>query len=458
MIANEAAFTAAVGNALYGQLIVNEPGTRDITYVLAENLVTHDSGASFTLTLKPGLVFSDGTPLTADDIRYNWEHTADPSISSSYAANAREIQSLTAVDDRTLTFRLRNPNAHFATEIYETSLNWIAKPETLQAGPEEVNARPIGAGPFVLTEWRRQDTIALARNDNYVDKPRPYLDTLEISTLPDEEQRLNTVAGSGADVAQEVQFSATARAKDQGMQVQRSTLGGGVALVLNNKTAPFNDIRARKALSYALDLKLIDDAVNGGTGTIPTTLFPPDSPNHRDIPLHHHDPEKAQALLNELAAEGKPVAFTLTTYSSPGAQRLAQGIQTQLSTFQNVSMTVRTIDNAETGRIIAARDYQALTSSLPETSLWNRLRGGAANNLAGVDDPELNAALDESRRASDPTKLAAAYEAVQLRLTELTPVIFYTGLEMVAYANADVGGLALYGKGSPRVDLLWKAP
>ncbi|MBB3665486.1 peptide/nickel transport system substrate-binding protein [Prauserella sediminis] len=455
MLANEAAFTASIGNAIYGQLIVNEPGTRDISYVLAEKLVTQDAGATFTLTLKPGLVYSDGTPLTADHIKFNWEHTADPAVASSYAANAQEITSMTAVDERTLKFSLRNPNAQFASEIYETSLNWIGKPEAIQTGLEDATAKPIGAGPFTLTEWRRQDTIVLDRNDNYFDKPRPHLDTLEIGILGDEEQRLDTVVSGGADIAQEVQPSAISQAEGQGLQVARAPLGGGVALVLNNRKAPFDDLRARRALSYALDLELIDDAVNRGTGTVPNKLFDSSSPYYSDITLHRHDQEKAQELLNELASDGIPLDFTITIYSSPAAQRMAESMQTQLSALNNINMKIRVIDNAQTGKIIAADDFQVLTSSLPETSLWNRLRGGAGNNHSGVDDPALNEALDEARRTTDDHELAAAYQDVQQRLKELVPVIFYTGIDMAAYANPDVGDLDVYGKGSLRVDQIW---
>jgi peptide/nickel transport system substrate-binding protein len=457
-LGNESAYDGALGNALYGTLLVNDPTTQETTYTMAESLVTEDAGQTFTLTLRPGLVYSDGTPLTADDVAFNWEHMKDPMLGSPYAGNAREIESAVPKDDRTLEITLSSPNTSFATQIYETSLNWIAKPETLQAGMEEINARPIGAGPFTLQEWRRQDAIILTRNDRYWDAPRPYLDRLEIRPIREEEQRLNTVISDGADVSQTSAFTSVAQAEQQGLQAARVPIGGGVALVLNNERAPFNDVRARKALSLALDLELIDDSVNEGTGTIPTHLVPPESPYYRDIPLHHHDPQQAQTLLDELAAEGKPLEFALTIYSSPISQRLAQSMQTQLSTLRNITMTTRVIDAAENGPIVNARDFDIITSSIPATGLWIRLRGGAGNNYSGVDDPELNQALDESMRAADTGEIAEHYEVVQRRLSDLTPVIFYTGISLSAYANTDVGGLDLYGKGSLLPEKLWIAP
>jgi peptide/nickel transport system substrate-binding protein len=455
LLSNEAALSASVGNALYGQLITNNPATREVSYVLAEDLTSTDAGQTFTLKLKPGIVYSDGTPMHAEDVKFNWEHTASPATTSSYGGNAREISGMQVIDDRTLTITLRNPNAQFPAEIWETSLNWIGKPETIQAGTAQTNTHPIGAGPFTLQEWRRQDVIALVRNDRYFDKPRPYLDRLEIRVITNDDQRLNTIVSGGADLAQETQFPALARAEQQGLQVVRTPIGGGVALVLNNKKAPFDDVRARRALSYALDLDLINDAVNEGTGTVPNTLFPQGSPYFRDIPIHRHDPAQAQTLLNELAAEGKPLNFTLSIYSSPGSQRLAQSMQTQFSTLKNISMTTRVIDLAQQGQMLAARDFDSLTSSIPDSGLWIRLRGGAGNNYSGVDDPQLNAALDASRRTTDPGKIATDYEIVQQRLAEITPVIFYTGVAPAAVANSNVGGLTLYGKGAPLLDRLW---
>ncbi|MBB3665602.1 peptide/nickel transport system substrate-binding protein [Prauserella sediminis] len=458
LLSNDVNYTAAVGNALYGQLIVNDPETGELTHVLAESLETSDAGATFTLTLKPDLVHSDGTPFTAEDVKFNWERMADPATGSPYAGNAREIDELTVTDDRTLKIALRNPNAQFSTEIVETALNWIAKPDTLRKGAEEVNDRPIGAGPFTLTEWRRQDVIALERNDNYFDQPRPYLDALEIRMIADEEQRLDTVLNDGADLAQEAQSPAIARATDSGMQVARSDIGGGIAIVFNTQQAPFDDVRARQAINHALDLELVDDAVNQGTGVVPTHLFPKESPYYKDIPLHTTDKSRAQTLLDELAAEGTPLTFSLTVYSSPSAQRMAQSVQTQLGDLRNLTLKIRTIEHAEIGGIFASRDFEAITSSVPANGLWIRLRGGAGNNYSGIDDPEMNRALDASRRTNDDAELTEHYEVVQRRLAELSPIVYFQGLAQTLYAREDVGGIAVYGRGSPRVDQIWLQP
>ncbi|MFE5705186.1 MULTISPECIES: ABC transporter substrate-binding protein [Rhodococcus] len=456
-ITNWWANSPVLGNALYGTLMTNDLETGEIDFKLAESLTTADAGKTFTLTLRDGVQFSDGSPFDAAAVKFGWEHVKDPATASPDIPQAKLIESSRVVDDRTLEVTLVEPVPNFANAIVETSMNWIASPASLRAGQQAIDSNPIGAGPYTLEQWSRQDVIKLTRNVKYYDAPLPYLDKLEIRAIGDADQRYNTLVSGGADLALEGIWSNIAKARDAGLQNAVVPLGGGTDLALNTTKAPFDDVRARKAFALALDLDGINNAVFEGTAELPRTLFDESSPFYKDIPLAEQDRAEAQRLLDELAAEGKPLEFTISLY--PSNRALGEAIQTQLSTLNNIKVNVRTIDLAQLGQIMARKDYDALVAGLmfsdPEPRLWFGLHSSSSGNYSGIADPQLDEALDKGLSSQDESERVAAYEVVQQRLAELNPLIFYTRAAPGVMANGNVGGVVQYGMGSVLPETLW---
>ncbi len=457
LIANSWANSPVLGNSLYGTLMIDNQESGDIEFKLAEDFSTADAGKTFTLTLRDGVTFSDGTPFNADAVKFGWDRIKDPATASPDRPQAALIESSRVVDARTLEVTLVEPVPSFANAVLQTSMNWIASPAALQGGQQSIDTNPIGAGPFTLEQWSRQDVIKLTRNDKFYDAPLPYLDKLEIRAINDADQRYNTLVSGGADLSLEGIWSNIAKAKNAGLQNAVLPTGGGTTLVLNSTRAPFDDVRARKAFAIALDLDGINNAVYDGTAELPRTLFDESSPFYKDIPLAEQDRVEAQRLLDELAAEGKPLEFTLSMY--PTGRVLGEAIQTQLSTLKNIKVNVRIIDFAQVGQILGQMDYDVIANAVvfgdPEPRLWFGLHGDSAGNYSGVKDPQMDSALDTARVSQDESVRAAAYEIVQQRLVELNPVIFYTRSAPGVVANGNVGGIQQYGMGSVLPENLW---
>src|ERR1700755_3099916 len=112
-------------------------------------------------------------------------------------------------------------------------------------------------------------------------------------------------------------------------------------MALNSRRAPFNDVRARRAGAAALDRDGLNLAVYKGTGKVADPLFDQSSPFYTDTPLRKPDKDTAQKLLDQLAAEGKPVSFTFSAFATSENRALAEAVQAQLSAFKNVTMQVR---------------------------------------------------------------------------------------------------------------------
>ena len=448
-----------IGNAIFGTLLVNDPASGEIEPSLASAFTTADGGATFQLTLRPGLVFSDGTPLDAAAVKAEWDRMRDPATGSVYQADASLVASTEVVDATTLKVTMATAVPNFAYSVITTSLNWIPSPAALAKGPQAFDAAPVGAGPYTLKEWRRQDAMDLVKNPKYWDAPRPYLDTLTIKPAIDAAQRLNTVVSGGADVAVETSWQNLKKAADQGLPSDVLPLSGGNYVALNTRRAPFDDPRAREAVVDAIDQQALNVSSFNGTAQLVDTLFAGTSPLHTDQPASAPDKARAQQLFDQLAAEGKPVAFTFTSTSSTESKAQAEAIQAQLSAYKNVSMQIKTVEYAQIPALQNTHDFDATVTSAafldPDPRLWTAFSGKSKVNMSGIDDPQLNDALDKGRAATDVAERKSAYQVVQDRLVALHPLLWLTRFASGAVSAKDVGGLTQYGFGSLRPELLW---
>jgi peptide/nickel transport system substrate-binding protein len=448
-----------VGNALYGALLASNIEGTEIHPEMALELSTDDSGQTFVLRLRPGLEFTDGTPLNAQAVVTNWNRIRDPEVGSAAIRQAAIIDEMQTPDDTTVIITMKTPTPSFPQAVVNTSLNWIASPDALGRGSEAYSADPVGAGPFKLKEWARQDKIELVRNPDFWDAPKPYLDAIEVRTMSDVNQRVNAVTTGGVDLAAESNWSGLFRLQHAGFPTMTVPMGGGQFMAMNFRHAPFDDIRARRAVSQAIDLDFVNLAVYSGHGVVPRTLFTKDSPYHTDTPLSRQDAAEAQRLFDELAAEGKPVKFTYTAFPTAEDKASAESIQSQLSAFDNVEVDVELVDfptglqrqrNNEFDMMISSAQVQE-----PDYGLWTPFYSESSGNKTGINSPELDAALRAGRVARTEEERKAAYLDAQEQLVDQVVGIWYTRSGSSTVVGTNVGGVQLYGLGSVLPEEIW---
>jgi peptide/nickel transport system substrate-binding protein len=458
-LSNTWAHMASLGNALYGTLLVNSIDDFSIEYKMATDFSTTDGGTTFDLALQPGLTFTDGTPLDAAAVKYNWDRLKEPATGSTSIRVASQIANTEAIDPSTLRVTLAAPNPHFAQGIAATSLNWIASPTALEKGAQAFDEDPVGAGPFKVMRWTRQGEIEMEKNPDYWDAPKPYLDTLTIRTAHEATQRMNAMTTGAADLASESSANNVTAAEAQGLTTEVVPTGGGQIIAMNQRRAPFDDIRARQAVQLALDTDNLNLVVYNGEGIVPEALFAEESPYYQDMPFPDTNPEEAQKLFDELAAEGKPVSFTFMSYPASESRTLAEAVQAQLSAYDNVDVQVEVHDIANAHARTSARDFDmSITSAIiqdPDYGLWSAFHSASPGNFMGVNDPELDEALDRGRASQSQDERIEAYNAAEERLAELSVGVFYTKATPAVIYGKDVNGVELYTLGSPLVEEIW---
>ena len=460
VMSNTWSWQAFLGNALYGTLLINDSKTGQIQYKMAENFSTTDGGATFELKLRPGLKFTDGSPLDAAAVKFNWDRARDPSLAASNRQVVKMIASTTVVNAATLKLTMAEPMPRFPWAVLDSSMNWIASPNALKAGRQAFDASPVGAGPYILQRWTRQDKMELVRNPNYWDAPKPYLDHITLRASSDPVQRLNTLLSGGADVIVDTNWETLAKAKDAGLVVDTVPFSGGLMIVMNTRRPPFDDVRARQAVAAAVDPDAMNVAVYNGKAKTVDTLFDQSSPFYSpDLKLPRQDRATAQRIFDELAAEGKPVSFTFTATATSETKGLAESVQAQLSSFRNVNVQVKVLDHTVYSSLYTNPDFDMVVYSAqftdPDPDLYFAFHTGSSTNLGGFSDPELDAALETGRKSTSTEERKAAYRTVQERLIALSPVIFTSRAAPSVVAAKNVYGVKQYGWGSLLPEELW---
>ncbi|MBL7502687.1 ABC transporter substrate-binding protein [Frankia sp. CNm7] len=442
-------------NAIFDALFTVEPKTGNVRPRIATSFTTTD-GRTWTLKLRDGVKFSDGTALDAEAVRFSWERLRNGEVQAVASDAVRQMDTITVVDPLTLTVTLKAPNWQFQHAVQDSSTIWIVSPTAVRTqGNDDFAQHPVGAGPFTLKSRTPNSDTVLARNPNYWQTGLPKLDTLILRPNPDGQQALDTVLSGGAQAMYDGVGQLATQGKDAGLSApQDYGMQGGVTFLFNQAKAPFDDVRARQAVVLALDLDEINQQVFEGGAEIPKTLFSPDSPFYdASLTLPVNQPEQAQALFDELAAEGRPVSFTINTTSGSASASYAKAIQTQLSTYDNVTVEVAQTDVPTHSAGLRNHTFQLASSGAqsvdPEPALYAALHSTGSNNYGSIKDSAIDRGLDAGRASSDEATRRAGYLAFQKAVIANVPAIWAWRYHPVGILATNVTGLHFYGPSSP---------
>lgn len=402
---------------------------------LATSWDISDDGLTYTFHLKPDVKFSDGTPLTADDVKWTLDRDRAPESTSAQKQLFTAIASIEVVDPVTVKVTLNAPQSDFLYNMAWGDAVIVSQ----KTAADNIN-NPIGTGPYKLGEWVKADHITLVRNDNYTGAP-PALDSVTFKFISDGTAAANALLAGDLDVfsgfpAPELleQFKA-----NPDFQVIVGTTQGETIMAMNNSRPPLDNIKVREAIAHAIDRQAIIDGSQFGYGTPIGSFFPPGDPAYIDLTsVSAFDPEKSKALLAEAGVSN----LTLTFKVPPAAYARAAApiIQQQLAA---VGITVNVV-NVEWADWIAnvfqgAYDYDLTMVSHVEANDYAAF--GKPEYYPRYDGTELNKLFAELNATTDAAKQTEIKQAIQKRLAEDFPVVYLFELPNITVANKNVQGL-----------------
>src|SRR2546422_2504032 len=289
---------------------------------LAESAPTASSdGKTVTVKLRSGVKFHNGDALTSADVKYTFDRILDEKTSAVARSFFTDVASITTPDDVTAVFNLKNPNAALIAYMAHPNTGIVSKKIGEANADLSKRETAVGTGPFKLVEWVPDSYMRFEANKDYYVSGQPYLDGIRINVVPDESSLAAALRTKAADMAivTDPKVARTLRS-ETGITLDSKPSLSYNLLFLNTKRKPFDNLKVRQAVAYAIDRKAIIDAVALGEGEV-TGPIAPALANYAlptsQYPLYTRDVAKAKQLLQD-AGVG-PVSFTMLTQTTEPA-------------------------------------------------------------------------------------------------------------------------------------------
>ena len=397
---------------------------------LAESVTPNDDFTEWTIKLRPGVTFTDGSPLDAETVKLNLDsyRGENPNISSVlFSLVLKNISDVTVTDPTTVVVKMSSPWVAFPAYLFSFGRMGIMAKAQLTDN-ETCPTNLIGTGPFKLKgNWTPGAPVELVKNEDYWRKDAdgvqlPYLDAITFVGVVEPAQRITQLEAGQLDIIH-THFEPDLE------QLEQKAESGDIKLMigaegrenryymLNAGRPPFDDPKARLAFALALDREEINELRNLGRATVADGPFDEGIPGYvADPGFPEHDLEEAKKLVEEVKAENDGefnVQFVILPDSENRneAELLKQQIEKA-----GISADIDTVDQTAEISTAIAGDFDVLlwrnhAGEDPDTGyVW--WHSGELTNFGKIDDPEIDRLLEEGRATSDPEQRAAAYEGI----------------------------------------------
>jgi peptide/nickel transport system substrate-binding protein len=435
---NDAPDTESVLAAcLVGETLVRfKPGTLTMEPWLAQSWEALDGGKRWRFKLRPGIAFSDGTPFNAEAVEFSFMRILDKQHPyNKYAkfnlalASLGSVESVRAVDNMTVDFRLKAAFAPFLTALTGLTAA-IISPSAVKKDPVNFFKAPVGTGPFRIVEWTKDDRIVLDRNDRYWNQGTthgPFLNRIVFRVIPENASRVLALRKGEIDAMTAVDLAGMkVLAADPNVVVQRAPGLAHVYLAMNLLKKPFEDVRVRAAFHHAINRKVLVDNFWAAATLAKGVMSPLSLGFNEDLKWPEYNPEKARGLLKQ--AGQSSLKTTVHTFSQsrpylPEPRKTAEAIQADLAKV-GVQMEIVLVEaNALFGELRAARHDMYLGGFIPIVpDPWNvmftqfdtrRSEIGAANNFSFYRNAVYDRLNDRATTAASLEERSRIYRQMQ---------------------------------------------
>jgi len=462
---------------IYDSLVVFD---RDLKPVpsLAESWELSADQLTWTFHLRKGVLWSDGTPFTAADVKYTFEKMRDTGLGL-YATLVADIAEIEIVDDLTIRFRSEQPKANMLQNVTPILPAHIWSPIADDELEGFENAEPVGTGSFRVMEWKKNEHLTLSANFDHF-RAAPKVDAIVYTFFANRDTLAQAVKVGEVDIALGLyQNHVRGLENDPKIAIHRFIENGFTELAFNSWDDPasggnplIRDKRIRHAIEYAIDKQKILDVVFEGAGVAGTTLIPPSQKLYHYEPsadeLRTYDPARARSVLDAAAiierngdgvredSAGKPLSFVFLLRSENTLEVKAGQMIPGFLRDVGIATTVETIDDgALNDRIFGPADFDMFIwgwgGDVDPGTLLNVLPTDQIGNLNDVYYS--NEAYDESVRKQmtlmDSTARAQEVHHAQKILYEDLPysIIFY-GMDLQLVRTDRVEGISPTANGA----------
>jgi peptide/nickel transport system substrate-binding protein len=456
-----------------------DPRTGEIVPWLAQSWEISADARSFTFHLKPGVTFSDGTALTAQVVKDNFDSipklgtlaTLGTGYLGGYAGSK-------VFDDHTIEVDFQQSNAQFLQASSTFSLGIVAEASVRKSPQARCGDGVIGSGPFVLSRYVPNQSISLRKRTGYAwgsavftKTGDAYLDALEFKVVPESGVRTSSLQSGQVDAIGSVAQPDEAALEGSGAQLlARANPGAVFSLNLNNSRAPFADPNVRKAILLAVNRKQIVDAIFP-SGTKPaTSILASTTPDYTDLSASlAFDTSKAGALLDAAgwtpgadgirAKAGVPLSFKITWFANAATNQPALELVQQQLKAVGIKADLVQLPTTQFAKVAVSSDFDVLWGNLTRADpdiLRTQFTTRGVNSYK-LPATELDTVLAQQAAEPDAAKRTALVTKAQQLIIDNAYVVPVAELETELGAGKNVHNLAFEASSRIQLHDTWKS-
>lgn len=414
----------------------------DLTPAIAERYEVSEDRMTYTFHLREGVQFHNGETVTAEDVVYSIQRCAAATETGIVQVEAFSvIQAIETPDDKTV-----------AITISEASNEFISYMTTaiLPADYDKQDTDPVGTGPFKFVSRTAQDSVVLEKFDGYWGTPA-QLDKVTLKIMENADSLMMSLQSGAIDLCAHLTSTQVAQL-EKDFNVAEGTMNLVQAMYLNNAVAPFDDVRVRQALCYAVDKQeIIDLAFDGYGSPIGSSMYPAFGKYFDDSLTNYYtrDVEKAKALLAEAGyPDGFDMTITVPSNYKPHMDT-AEVLVQQLAQI-GVNAAIEPIEwESWVSDVYAGRQFQSTVvgvdaSTMTARALLERFTSDYGKNFINYNNAEYDALFQQTLTAYDDAEQTAIYKQMLANLTENAANVYIQDLADLVAVRKGVEGVTFY--------------
>ncbi len=407
--------------------------------------------------IKEGVKFHDGTVMTADDVKASMEYARQFTSSNKYTSFWQAIE---VVDPLTVRVVTNTPYALILNDLAANG-NTILPKHLIDEG-NDFNQNPIGSGPYKFVEWTLGDHVTFVKNDEYFDAEHmPSITNVVWRVIPEGSSRTIALETGEVDLVIDVDTTDSRRLMDNeklGLVEKEGTRMNFMGV--NTERAPFNNADFRKAVTAAIDREAVLTVAANGHGTVALSPNPQVYRGSSSENTVSYDVEQAKAYLAASGVSPEDAVFTCITYTD-ATRRTAEVIQSYLMEI-GITMNIESMDFAAYLSNMLDGNFDAVIGGFTSSdlltylkSLWHSGSIGASN-VPRVNDPEIDALIEQAMTTLDTDRRAALMEQVCAKVNgDCLMISLYTSSVIRAYDSRLQGVDVSAAGGMLYQDLRW---
>ena len=421
--------------------LMKPTSTGDLIPAVADHYEISEDKLTYTFTLREGVQFHNGDMVTAEDVVYSISRCADTTDGTPLVEAFSVVQSVEALDEKTVAITIAEPSNEFISFL-TTAI--------LPADYDQQDTAPVGTGPFKFVSRSAQESIVLEKFDAYWGTPA-QLDKVTYKIIENAEGLLMGLQSGALDIVAHLSTTQVAQLGEE-FAIEEGTMNLVQALYLNNAVEPFDDVRVRQALCYAIDRQqVLDYAFDGYGSIINSSMYPafgkyfmPEMNDYYTV-----DTAKAKQLLAEAGyPNGFEMSITVPSNYQPHIDT-AQVIVEQLKAI-DVTATINLVEwESWVNDTYIGRDFQTTVVGFDATTmtaraLLERWTSDYGKNMINYNNAEYDALFTQAMACYDDAEQTELYKEMQKNLTANAANVYIQDLADLVAVRKGLEGLKFY--------------